>query len=376
MTAIARRLSRPTSPRLTRLALCLAALVLVLILIFVAIPLRGRAKHRRITDSPFGAYAGYVWLGRVSSVHGAWRVPAIIATSRPGLATTWIGGQSAGISGAFIQVGTAELRGYSPKHVIEDRYWAFWSDRARKFHPQQLFSVKPTDLLSATVSLTGGDWRLTISDATSRKTATLSTEEARVPLVVAQLTQEDALNSADARYTYPSLTPIEIGHLLVNSTVPKYASLYSTWMSINGTYLAPSPLRLDGFLLRPAMLTSAGKHYLALGIGESQAERRFGYELERWTASTSRSALQSATSRLVAVLHSESHALKEASLPPAVKGTATSLARKLDAIIAQAQLSTSPSTFYDWRARLTRDAYEARYIAHLLRRGLGLPELP
>jgi hypothetical protein len=124
------------------------------------------------------------------------------------------------------------------------------------------------------------------------------------------------------------------------------------------------------------MLTSAGKRYLALSIGESQAEQRFGHELERWTATTPHSALESATSRLVAVLHNETHALKDASLPPAVKGTAASLARKLDAIIAQAQSRTSPNTFYDWRAQLTRDAYEARYIAHLLRRSLGLPELP
>jgi hypothetical protein len=374
MTAIARRLPRPASPRLIRLALCLAALVLVFV--FIAIPLRGPTKPRRMTDSPFGAYAGYVWLGRVSSVEGAWRVPAILATSQAGLATTWIGAQGAGISGAFIQVGTAELRGYSAKHVVEDRYWAFWSDRAHEFHLQHLFSVKPSDHLSATVALSSSGWTLAISDATSHKTATLSTGENRTPLNTAQWTQEDALNSADARYTYPLLTPIGIGHLLVNSAVPKYASLYSTWMSINGTYLAPSPLRRDGFLLRPAMLTSAGKHYLALGIGENQAEGRFGYEIERWTSNTPRSTLRSATSRLIALLHSETDALKDASLPPAAKGTGTSLALKLDAIIAQAQSSTSPNTFHDWRARLTRDAYEARYIAHLLRRDLGLPELP
>jgi hypothetical protein len=328
----------------------------------------------RQTDAPFGAYAGYVWLGRVSSVQGVWRVPAILAKSHPGLATTWIGAQGAGIGGPFIQVGTAELRGYSRKNIIEDRYWAFWSDKARRFHPQKLFLVKPGDRLTATAGLTPSGWRLVISDVASRRTAALNTGEAPKPLDAAQWTQEDALTATGARYTYPLLASTMISHLLVNSTVLRYTSLYSTWMSINGTYLAPSPLRHDGFLLQPTKLTSIGKHYLSLNIGEGNAVRQFGYELESWTTHTSHGTLKSAASRLVAALHSETRVLKAASLPPAIKETAASLVHILDAIIIQAY--TSPSTFYKWRARLTRDAYDALYVAHLLRRDLKLPELP
>jgi hypothetical protein len=351
--------------------------LLAAVAIFAAVqflPRHAPSDHQ--TDAPFGAYAGYVWLGRVSSVQGEWRVPAIVATSRPGLATTWISAQGTGTRGAFIQVGTAELRGYSPKQAIEDRYWAFWSDKAHGYHPQKLFSVKPGDRLSAAVALSHRGWTPTISDATSHKTATLNTAEGRAPLNTAQWTQEDALTATGGRYTYPSLTAIRISHLLVNSAAPRYASLYSTWMSINGVYLAPSPLHTGGFQLQPATLTSTGKHYLLLGMGESRAVQQFGYELERWTTNTPRTTLKTATSRLVAALTDESHALRKSPLPSVIKGIATALARKLDAIIVQAQSPTSPSTFYDWRARLTRAAYEALYRAHLLRRGLGLPELP
>ena len=346
------------------------------ILVITLLP-RHIASHRQ-TDAPFGAYAGYVWLGRVSSVQGTWRVPAILATSRPGLATTWIGAQGAGTRGAFIQVGTADLCGYSPKHTLEDRYWAFWSDRAHDYHLQPLFSVKPGDRLSATVALSRSGWTLTISDAATHKAATLNTGESHAPLNTAQWTQEDPVTFTGSRYTFPSLTAIRISRLLINSTAPKYESLYSTWMSINGAYTAPSPLHRDGFQLRPATLTSAGKYYLSLNIGKSQTVQRFGYQLELWTANTPLSALQIASSRLVTALSDEAGTLRSLSSPSVIKTSATLLARKFDAIIAQAQvpLRMSPGRLDAWRARLTRDAYEALYAEHILRRRLGLPELP
>jgi hypothetical protein len=366
----------PTRFRITFLAASGVLVAVVAILAVTFLPRHTPSEHQ--TDAPFGAYARYVWFGRVSSVQGAWRVPAIIATSRPGFATTWIGAQGAGTREAFVQVGAAELRGYSPKHLIEDQYWAFWSNKAHEYHPQSLFSVKPGDRLSAALARSRSGWTLTISDATSHKTATLNAGEGHAPLSSAQWTQEDALTSNGARYTYPSFTAIRIGHLLVNAVAPSYAHLYSTWMSISGAYQAPSPLRGDSFQLRPATLTSAGKHYLSLRIGESRAAQQFGYELERWTANTPHKTLETAASRLVAALSNEIHALRTASLPPIVKGISTSLARKLNAIVLQAQLSSrmSPSTFDYWRAQLTNEAFEALYTGHLLRRQLGLPELP
>ncbi len=81
-------------------------------------PATGRTKHRRITDSPFGAYAGYVWLGRVSSVQGSWTVPRIVDPSRSGLATTWIGAQTPGTRGAFIQIGD----GGAPRSTALEAY--------------------------------------------------------------------------------------------------------------------------------------------------------------------------------------------------------------------------------------------------------------
>ncbi|MGH2832772.1 MAG: G1 family glutamic endopeptidase [Solirubrobacteraceae bacterium] len=349
----------------------------VVTLAFAVLSLSHHGHVSRQTDAPFGGYAGYVWYGHVLSVRGAWQVPAIIDTSRPGFATSWVGVQGTGSRAPFIQVGTAELRGYSPEHTIEDRYWAFWSDTAQNYHPQYLFEANPGDRLSATVALSGGSWTLTISDSTNHKTATRRTGEDHAPLNLAQWTQEDAVTSTGARYAYPSLTTVSFASLLVNATVPRYASLYSTWMSIDGRYLAPSPLHDGAFYLKPATLTRAGKYALSL-VANSPDDHQFGYELERWTATTPKKIIETSISRLTATLSAQARALRAASLPPSVKRTAVALVRQLATVIAQATPPShiSPNTLDTWRNRLTYAASEARYTEHLFRRSLRLPELP
>lgn len=337
-----------------------------------------KAPIQRRTDAPFGAYAGYIWFGGVSSAQGEWRVPVIPEGSKLGFGTTWIGAQASGSHGAFIQIGTAEQRGYSSDHVIENRYWAFWSDTTRNYHPRQLFLVKSKDRVKVAIKLYHADWWLTVTDTTSHKTMSLATREGSAPLNLAQWTQEDALASGGSRYPYPLLTNVRIQHLIVNGTKPRYAALYSTWMSVNGISLAPSPLRRDGFVLRPTDTSVAGRRYLDPGSGEGRAIRQFGYELERWSPTTPRHTMVSSASRLVQELRAETNALQNMSLPLHAKALATFCRHKLDAIIAQARLASriSQSAVNEWRVRVTQAADEARYADHLLRRSLGLPELP
>jgi Peptidase A4 family len=377
MTAIARRLPRPTSPRLTRIGLCLAALVFVFV--FIAIPLRGRTKPRRITDSPFGAYAGYVWPGRVSSVEGSWTVPRIVAPSRFGLATTWIGAQAPGTRGAFIQIGDGELHEYARAHVVENRYWAFWSDTTRNFHPQFLFRVRPGDSLSASLTLAHGRWALAIVDHTSGSDVRfLTSEDTNTSFDEAQWTQEDATTSTGERFPYPSLTGLRFSGLAVNSKPPTYASLYSTWMSVNGISLAPTPLAGDAFALRQATVSPTGEYYLHIGAPRSIALEASGSEFERWTAKTPHTEIASASSSLIAWLRLEIRALASARLPKAVSTLVRLLIGKLNVMIKQARPPAvmSPTSFTIWRSSLIRSSEAAHYVAHLLLRELGLPELP
>jgi hypothetical protein len=371
--------SRVPVRRLRRLVFCAALLTLVLVLVFIAIPLRGHAKHSRITDSPFGAYARYIWLGRVSSVDGSWTVPRIVDPSRSGLATTWISAQAPGTRGAFIQIGTSELHGYSQAHVVENRYWAFWSDTARNFHPQFLFRVKPEDALSASLALAHKRWALTIVDHTSGSKARFSTsEDANASFDEAQWTQEDATTSTGKRFPYPSLIGLRFSGLAVNAKPPTYASLYSTWMSVNGISLAPTPLAGDAFTLRLATISAAGDHYLHIGALSSNALDRFGAEFEHWTTKTPYTEIASASSRLIASLRLQTGALANARLPEPASGLVPSLIGKLDAMIERAHppAVNSSSALTRWKSSLINSAEAAHYVAHLLLRALGLPELP
>ena len=332
-----------------------------------------------MTDSPFGAYAGYVWLGHVSSVDGSWTVPRIVDPSHSGLATTWISAQAPGTPSAFIQIGASELHGYSRAHVVENRYWAFWSDTTRNFHPQFLFRVRPGDAISASLILARKRWMLAIVDHTSSSNAQFSTsEDANASFDEAQWTQEDATTSTGERFPYPSLTGLRFSGLAVNSRSPTYASLYSTWMSVNGVSLAPTPLAGDAFSLRRATVSPAGQYYLRIAAPRNAALEASGSEFERWTTKTPYTKIVSASSSLIAWLRLEIHALTNARLPKATSNLVRLLIGKLNIMIERARppAAMSPTAFAIWRLSLIRSSDAAHYVAHLLLRELGLPELP
>jgi hypothetical protein len=291
---------------------------------------------------------------------------------------TWISAQAPGTRSAFIQIGTSELHGYSRAHVVENRYWAFWSDTARHFHPQFLFGVRPGDALTASLALSRGRWALALVDHTSGSAVRLSTsEDANAPFDEAQWAQEDATTATGDRFPYPSLTGLRFSALAVNSKAPNYASLYSTWMSVNGLSWAPTPLTHDAFALRQATVDPTGEYYLHIGPPRSATLQAYGSEFERWTSKTTYAKIASASANLIARLHLEIHALTNARLPKALGSRVRLLISRLNDMIERARppADMSPTAFNLWRSSLIRSSYSAHYVAHLLLRALGLPEL-
>jgi hypothetical protein len=63
--------------------------------------------------------------------------------------------------------------------------------------------------------------------------------------------------------------------LRVNSTEPRSADVISTWMTADGTELAPSPLVNNTFSIRPAAISPAGKHYLKIAFALNMAGKTF-----------------------------------------------------------------------------------------------------
>jgi hypothetical protein len=149
-------------------------------------------------------------------------------------------------------------------------------------------------------------------------------------------------------------------------------------MSVNGVFLAPTPLEGDAFALRRATVSTAGEAYLHIGDPKSTALETFGSELERWTAKTSHAEIASASSGLIAWLSGEIRTLANARVPKAGGSLVRLLIDKLDAMIERVRTPAlmSPTALTLWKSALIHASDEAHYVAHLLLRALGLPELP
>jgi hypothetical protein len=237
-----------------------AALVILFLTIKVLSPSNDETLADGYSDAPFGAFAGYAWIGSVQSVGASFTVPRIAGGSPLSEAATWIGAQGAGPPARFVQIGAIEGRFWSPeKQRAIDAYFAVWSDTARRYKAKVLFPVNPGDQLSAALTLARGHWTLSITDDTSRKKARFSIgEEAQAPFDQAEWTQEDPGNPND-HARYPQITAPRFQHLTVNSTEPSPAqlALYTQWMSVNHSTLAPTAMRDDSFTLHPAPAVSA-----------------------------------------------------------------------------------------------------------------------
>jgi hypothetical protein len=241
-----------------------------------------------------GAWAGYLWRGRVRSVAASWRVPRIFPTSDAGAGATWIGAQGSGetafidqaapfgaaerLSQAlripFIQVGLNEVRVAMASGATYDWYFAFWSDPRHGDLPIRLFGVAPGDQIEASLSLGAGKWRVSIRDLSSGKASVFSTrEEAQASFQYAEWSQENpsAPPFGTDEYVYPDLSTVRMTNVEVNSAPPETPELVRQWMSAAGGYFAPSPLAGDAFSVRPASLSPAGARYLAIATAADSA---------------------------------------------------------------------------------------------------------
>jgi hypothetical protein len=245
-------------------------------------------------DFSLGAWAGYLWQGRVRSVAASWRVPRISPDSDAGVAATWIGAQARSYNrgwtfiddgppfGAvqrtrlalqvpFIQVGLNEDRVATASGATYDWCFAFWTDPLHGDLPIRLFGVAPGDKIVAALTLAAGRWTVSIRDLTSGKASVFSTrEEAGASFRYAEWLQENpsAPPFGTDQYVYPNLSTVRFENLEVNAAPPARHEMADEWMSAGGGYLAPSSLTENAFSVRPATLSPAGVRYLAIATAE------------------------------------------------------------------------------------------------------------
>ena len=352
-------------------------LTLLLAAFLLARALPGSAKQDAArTDAPFGKFAGYAWQGHVASVQASWTVPTVAGGSQPGAAATWIGAQAHGDPASFIQIGTNEYRRKRP--ADENRYFTFWSDTTHHFRGQFLFTVTPGDSLSASLTLARKRWGLSIVDHSTGAKARFSTaQEADGAFDEAEWTQEDVSDAARGAEPYPQLTGVGFRRIAVNDSAPTYASVYSTWMSVNGGNWAPSPLHDDSFTLRQMRLTASGARYLSIVSPANVANQGLAELLERWTTKTPFSQIASDSTRFETALRRSDTALASVRWPQDVAGMVRALIRDTKGALPELRppAVVSPATIAALRAQLTRPAPPRDHLGHMIRRALGAPEL-
>jgi hypothetical protein len=332
-----------------------------------------RPEQSAFAEQSFGHFAGYLWLGHVTSVQASWSVPRI-ALGSSGLAGTWIGAEG---PGAFIQIGTTEAS-FRPFELapLETSYHAFWSDPTHHFRAQRLFSVHPGDRMSASLTLADGRWTLVIADKTTGRAAHFSThDEVGPPFKRADLLQEDPGGSHPA--PYPRLIAVRLDHIKVNGTAPKYADLYSQWMSVNGGNWAPTPLSHASFSLRPATVSPLGARYLAIAAPEDAATITFVHQMGEWASTTSPTQITSETSTFATALHDNVNTLAAVHWPRRGLRLVRSLIRCAGVLLAHTQTAVPESLTarHTWMAIWAHDAAAIGHAGHALRRFLRLPEI-
>ena len=360
-------------------------------IVAVAVVVGARSSGSASAQGSLGPLAGYVWEGHATAVHATWTVPRI-ESSKQGQAGTWIGAQdlAAAPNGAFIQVGTNEIRIPEPirvgdvnRHVTTDQYFAFWSDTQQHFHPRFLFEVFPGDKVSATMRLEPAGWKVSIVDddlsGPNSKASFTTRQETGGDFDSALWLQEDI---TDARTQqpgpYPDLSTVHFAQLTVNGHQPPYAKVYSQWMSSGlKSGLAPTPLSGDAFSLHDQTLNAQAAHYLDITRAANAAQNRFTKQLASWSLRTPPSQIRSQCSAAAAAVRSVDMGLQSHRWPPAVEGAVARLARdgETEYRLLLAPPASTGAALPRWRAAFTRAATTIGATAHVVRRELGAPEL-
>lgn len=353
--------------------------VVALVLLFVSIKLVNPSDVPKLeggfSDAPFGPFAGYAWIGRVHSVGASFAVPRIANGSPLSLASTWIGAQGAGPPARFVQIGAIEERFWSRQsHETSDFYYTFWSDTARHFKPQPLFPVSPGDALSAELTLANKRWTLAISDDTSRKKARFSTgDDTNAPSNQASWTQEDP-GSKNDHARYPQIAPPVFQDLTVNSAKASRAALYSEWMSVNHSNLAPTALNADSFTLKRApAVSAAAAQYLRLSAAAADAFDTFETERTHWNVKTPYKRIATATSRLITAAEYGIRALLGARWSKPIQSLVRSSVRTTTLEHLRPPSVLTPASFSAWNSKLTQASERAAPAGAKLRLALGLP---
>jgi hypothetical protein len=364
-----------TRKRLSRPAVVAGAVLVALVAFGVT------AGGGRGAGLSLGRFAGYVWRGSVTSVAASWTVPAIAPASHPGQAGTWIGAEGPSPAGRypFIQVGTNEERIAGAGGGL--RYYAFWSDPVRGFHPQFLFTVAPGDRIAARLAQIAdeGLWAVTIADRRSgRRASFLTTEDARQTFNQAEWLQEDITEArTGAAFPYPSLSPVRFTGVAVDGAAPTGGDLYSQWMSAGSATVAPTALRVGAFTLRAAPAPRPiGRRYLVIAHTVQTAQERFDGALVHWTAATPRPVIHRATSRFAAATRADAAALAGLGWPAGAHPLAVRAIAAVRAV--DAALGTGPpptaAGMAAWTAAYEHRAEWAGDAAHALAGRLAVPE--
>jgi hypothetical protein len=361
--------------------------LVALVILFLAIKLvsppagRGGRPAHGFVDAPFGPFAGYAWEGPVKSVGASFTVPRIASGSPLSQAGTWIGAQGQGPPPRFVQIGEIESRFWSSKEQkTVDLYYTFWSDTAHHFKAQPLFPVKPGDSLAASLTLAGREWKLAITDNSSHKNARFSVaEQAQAPFTQAEWTQEDPGNPNN-HVRYPQMAAPVFEHLTFNSSepAPAEATLYSQWMSVNGSNLAPTALHDDSFTLQRApAVSAAGEQYVRLAATGLDAYQRFETERSSWTPKTPYADIVNASLKLIEATRQSTRAARSLRWPKQISGLVRSANEADAAFVERARPPTllTAASFAAWNSALTQAAERAGKVGSRLRVALGLPGL-
>ena len=185
-------------------------------------------------------------------------MPRILAGSKPGSASTWIGAEGVGPPdrAPFVQVGINEERwpaeGFLP---AMNHYYAYWSDTTHHFHPVFLAYVYPGDRVVANLSRHRSKWRISITDEVLHATYRVSTnDETETGSTYADWLQEDPSAPKPGQpLPYPRLSAVHFDRVRVNSFVPLPGEMVASAMSVpNNADLWPG-LFVDGSFTLPSV---------------------------------------------------------------------------------------------------------------------------
>jgi hypothetical protein len=355
----------------------LLALLAVLTIAAIAVSVRTDHAARVATTTPvhrgnpYGApsyaFGGYSLDEPTTEISAQWRVPAISNISPGGDASTWIAVEDD--QRQFIQLGTTENR-YENAVPL---YGVFWSDVTVNFHPQQLVSVDPGDLITFTMVQVARGWRLSFDDVTDGTPETITVPYGRGSnFDTAQWIQEDPTIGGPAHHIpYPVIAPTTFTHLTLDNSSPRFqlddGSVLST---ADGVYMIPTLPAHDQFSFRDA--AGPTRQYLQDVFAYDAALYPFRVDLF-YNQSPSRAVLGKMESTLT-TLKSD---LKSQTWPKSMKPTVKRLTKEMTRFLEfYPGFSVAPQPLNGQElARLDQMNFDNDVVANAFRRELGLPPI-